>query len=94
MEKWKPLRAAQGIKQVYISANTTDQRGDMAAFRMPTLVIHGDADPFQPAVFTAERTARAIPGSQLKLYQNASHGLFITHRRQLTEDILSFIQPE
>ena len=63
----------------------------MTAFRMATLVIHGDSDPIMPAQFTAERTASAILGSELKLYEHASHGLFITHREQLATDILSFL---
>ena len=77
--------------ELYKAVNVSDQRGDMAAFRMATLVIHGDSDPFMPAQFTAERTASAIPGSELKLYEHASHGLFITHREQLATDILSFL---
>ncbi len=86
--------SARGMEEVYKAANWTDQREDMVSFTMPTLIIHGDSDPFQPAQFTAERTARAIPGSRLKLYENASHGLFITHRRQLSSDLQRFLRSE
>ena len=86
--------SARGMEELYKAVNVADQREDMAAFRMATLVIHGDSDPFMPAQFTAERTASAIPGSELKLYEHASHGLFITHREQLATDILRFLGSE
>ena len=58
----------------------TDLRADLAAFTVPTLIAHGAADPFAAVEATAARTARAIAGSQLTVYEGASYGLFFTHR--------------
>ncbi|MBW4579123.1 MAG: alpha/beta hydrolase [Tildeniella nuda ZEHNDER 1965/U140] len=70
----------------------TDFRGDMSAFTVPTLIIHGDHDMGAPIALTGQKTADAIPGSQLKVYEGAAHGLFITHKEQLNRDLLTFIQ--
>jgi non-heme chloroperoxidase len=68
----------------------TDFRPDMRAFTVPTLIIHGENDLNAPLV-CGQRTARAIMGSQLKIYEGAAHGLFITHKDRLNSDLLDFI---
>jgi pimeloyl-ACP methyl ester carboxylesterase len=70
----------------------TDFRDDMTAFTVPILIIHGDRDMGAPITLTGQKTADAIPGSQLKVYEGAAHGLFITHKEQLNRDLLIFIQ--
>ncbi|HEV7714546.1 MAG TPA: hypothetical protein VGO53_03055 [Steroidobacteraceae bacterium] len=40
---------------------------------------------------TGERTAKLIPGCELKVYDGAPHGLFITHMERLNADLLHFI---
>ena len=86
------LRAsAKGMIDLYQVSCQSDLRPDMNAFTMPTLVIHGDADLFAPLDVTAQRTAQAIPASRLKVYENAAHGLFLTHREQLSNDLVAFI---
>ena len=72
----------------------TDLRGDMHAFTVPTLIIHGDADQGAPLDLTGRKTAEAIPRSQLKVYEGAAHGLFITEKDRLNADLLAFIQGE
>lgn len=72
----------------------TDFRGDMSAFTVPTVIIHGDRDMGAPIALTGQKTADAILGSQLKVYENAAHGLFITHKEQLNQDLLTFIRSE
>lgn len=71
--------------------STTDFRGDMASFKRPTLIIHGDADQSSPLDLTGRRTAAAATGSRLKVYAGAPHGLFITHRAQFNADLLEFV---
>src|SRR5215467_16160164 len=83
--------SAVGMLQLFKAVYETDFRPDMAAFRMPTLLIHGSTDPFQPLEATGERSQRAIPGSRLEIYEGASHGLFFTHRERLNADLLEFI---
>ena len=72
----------------------TDLRKDMHAFTVPTLIIHGDADQGAPIDLTGRRTAQAIPGSELKVYEGAAHGLFITEKDRLNTDLLAFIQSQ
>ena len=69
----------------------TDFRPDMRSFTIPTLIIHGDNDQNAP-LLCAQRTARAIPGSQLKIYEGAAHGLYLTHKDRLNNDLLAFIK--
>jgi non-heme chloroperoxidase len=69
----------------------TDFRPDMLAFTVPTLIIHGANDQNAP-LLCSQRTAQAIEGSQLKIYEGAGHGLFLTHKDRLNEDLLAFIK--
>lgn len=65
---------------------------DLAAVKVPALIVHGDSDAMIPFQVSARRTAAAIPHSQLKLYQHASHGLFVSHRQRLNADLIEFIK--
>jgi pimeloyl-ACP methyl ester carboxylesterase len=46
----------------------------LKSISVPTLVIHGDADPLLP-VECGLATAAAIPGSRLKIIQGMGHAL-------------------
>ncbi|MEA1833487.1 alpha/beta hydrolase [Methylobacterium durans] len=70
----------------------TDFRGDMAAFRMPTLVIHGDDDQTVPFAVSGKVAAAAIPGAQLAVYEGAPHAVPFTHAERLTDDLLAFLR--
>jgi pimeloyl-ACP methyl ester carboxylesterase len=72
----------------------TDFRPDMSAFTIPTLIIHGDQDQNHPLSITGQKTLQAIPNSQFKIYEGAARGLFVTHKEQLNNDLLVFIQSE
>jgi non-heme chloroperoxidase len=69
----------------------TDFRPDMKAFTMPTLVIHGTADKTVPIDSTGDEAAKAIPTATFRRYEGAPHGLFITHKNRLIEDLLAFL---
>jgi pimeloyl-ACP methyl ester carboxylesterase len=69
----------------------TDFRGDLPAFRVPTLIIHGTADKTVPIDVSARAAARAIPGSQLVEYEGEPHGLNVTASDRLTADLLTFL---
>ena len=70
----------------------SDLRADMNAITVPTLIIHGGKDLVNPIDKTARKTAEAIAGSELRVYDDAPHGLVITHRERLTRDLLAFIR--
>ena len=69
----------------------TDFRPDLAAFTLPTLIIHGTEDKTVPIAASAYLTATAIGHAVLLEYQDAPHGLFVTHRERLIQDILHFL---
>ena len=68
----------------------TDFRPELPRISVPTLLIHGDNDKSTPIETTARKTAPLIPGSRLKVYEGAAHGLPITHADQLNADLLAF----
>ncbi|SEO25124.1 Pimeloyl-ACP methyl ester carboxylesterase [Rhodospirillales bacterium URHD0017] len=67
-----------------------DLREDLRAVTVPTLIAHGDKDVVNPLDTTARKVAELIAGSTLKVYEGAPHGLVITHRDRLAQDILAF----
>ena len=73
------------------SAAQTDFREELSRVAVPTLVIQGDADASAPLQLTGARTAELVPNCRLIVYENAPHGLYVTHRERLNHDLLSFI---
>ena len=69
----------------------TDFRPDMAAFTMPTLIIHGTADATVPIDSSGRVAARMIAGSKLIEYDDEPHGLNVTAKDRLNADLLAFI---
>jgi non-heme chloroperoxidase len=72
---------------------TTDFRPDLAAFTMPSLVIHGTADKTVPIDAAGRAAAKGIPQAKLIEYDGAPHGLFATEKERLTHDLLAFLKP-
>ena len=70
---------------------TTDFRGDLASFKVPTLIIHGTDDMTVPIDAAGRAAAKGIAASTLVEYDGAPHGLFATHKEKLTKDMLDFI---
>ena len=71
---------------------TTDFPRDLAAFKVPTLIIHGDADKTVPIDATSREAAQGIAHSTLKFYEGAPHGLFASHKDRLIADVLAYVQ--
>ena len=69
----------------------TDFRKDLAAFTMPTLIVHGVADQTVPIDITARAAAKAIPGAKLIEYEGGAHGIFASHREQVVRDLIGFL---
>jgi peroxiredoxin len=70
---------------------TTDFRGDLAKFDVPTLVVHGDADRIVPLDISGKKSAAAIEGSRLEILAGAPHGFAATHASQLNALMLDFL---
>lgn len=71
---------------------TTDFQPDLAAFTVPTLIIHGTGDQTVPIDAAGRAAARGIPQAKLIEYEGAPHGLFATHKERLTGDLLTFLR--
>lgn len=71
--------------------SSTDFRGDLAAFNVPTLVLHGTADATVPIDPTGRAAAAGIRNAQLVEYDGAPHGLFATESDRLSKDLLTFL---
>ncbi len=70
---------------------TTDFRPDLAAFRVPTLVIHGTSDKTVPINATGRAVAEAVPHATLLEYSGEPHGVFATQTDRLIRDLLDFL---
>lgn len=82
------LHAAIEYTRTNINA---DVRNDMAAFTMPTLIVHGSADQGCPLEVSGALAHAMIPGSELIVYEGASHGLPLTQGARLSADIAAFV---
>jgi len=68
----------------------TDFRPELAAVKVPTLVLHGTADIPVPFAI-GKATAEGIAQSKLIEYPDASHGIVLTERDRVTRDLQAFI---
>lgn len=71
--------------------STTDFRSELGKIDVPVLVIHGDKDETVPIKATGELAAEMIPGAQFIVYEGEPHGLFLTAKDRLNNDLLEFI---
>lgn len=85
------LRATVACMRAFSS---TDFRPDLAAFTQPTLFIHGTDDKTVPMSGSSRLAAAAIPTARLIPYEGAPHGVFVTHKKRLTRDLLAFLRSD
>ncbi len=71
---------------------TTDFRPDLAAFKVPTLIIHGTGDNTVPIDAAGRAAAKGLAGSTLLEYDGAPHGLLVTEKARVTRDLLDFLK--
>lgn len=90
---WR-LAMQAGLKPTLACAESfghTDFRPDLAAFRVPTLVVHGTGDKTVPIDPTGRAAANGIADAQLVEYEGAPHGLTVTEGERFTNDLLTFL---
>ena len=71
--------------------SATDFRSDLARVDVPTLVIHGDDDQVVPFEVGGKASAELVDGAELKVYPGAPHGITDTHKGELNDDLLAFL---
>lgn len=72
--------------------SATDFRGDLASFKVPTLVIHGTSDKIVPIDTSARKAIEGITNAKLIEYKSEPHGVFATYKDQLAADLISFLR--
>jgi non-heme chloroperoxidase len=75
-----------------VDAWLEDFREDLKQVKIPTLVIHGDADRILPIDATGKRTAKLIPGAKLHVIKDGPHGLNWTHATEVNTALLQFLK--
>ncbi len=70
----------------------TDFRPDLASITVPTIVIHGTADQTVPIDATGRAAAKGIANAELIEYDGEPHGLFVTARDRLIDDLVTFLK--
>ena len=65
---------------------------DLAAVTVPTLILHGNADKPVPFELTARRAVQGIATAKLIEYPGATHGLLVSERERVTNDLLEFLK--
>jgi pimeloyl-ACP methyl ester carboxylesterase len=68
------LSPAGTMRQLAAIIGSRSRREALTAVRVPTLVIHGDADPLVPVEGGID-TAEAIPGAELLIIEGMGHNL-------------------
>lgn len=70
---------------------TTDFRPELKNVKVPTLIVHGDADNIVPIKTSAEQAAAGIANSEFRIIEGAPHGLNATHADELNHLLLAFL---
>ncbi|HYZ33036.1 MAG TPA: alpha/beta hydrolase [Crenalkalicoccus sp.] len=84
--------SAKALLDCHRTLTMADFRAELRALRVPTLVVHGERDMTSPLELPGRLTAALIPGARLSLYEDAPHGLFLTHRDRLNAELLDFVR--
>jgi pimeloyl-ACP methyl ester carboxylesterase len=90
---WRQAMMA-GLHPILAAAKafgSTDLRPDLAAFTVPTLIIHGSGDEIVPIDVSSRAASRGIPQARLIEYDGAAHGLLATNQQELARDLLAFL---
>jgi len=96
--QWHSMLALQAsgraTTQCIRSFSATDFRDDLPKVNVPVLIIHGDADKIVPNDKSSDLTAEMLRHAEYITYEGAPHGLFITDKERLNENLIQFINSE
>ena len=84
----------KGVFDCIKAFSETDFTEDLKKFDVPTLIIHGDDDQIVPMGASARLAAKIIKGATWKIYPGAPHGLCSTHKDQINQDLLAFLESQ
>lgn len=96
--QWHASLALQGsgraTTQCIRSFSETDFRREVSSIDVPVLIIHGESDKTVPIKVSSDQTSKLLPGAEYIVYEGAPHGLFITQKERLNENLIQFINQE
>lgn len=81
----------QAVVELYDALTATDFRDEVRRIDVPTLIVQGTKDASVPIEISGHKTARLIEGSRLVVYEDAPHGLPLTHAARLNRELLDFM---
>jgi non-heme chloroperoxidase len=84
--------SAHATRAFFLTGFTSDLRQDLSRITVPTLIVHGTHDLQAPFAICGERTAKLVAASELRVYEGAAHGLFMTHADRLNADLHAFVR--
>ena len=75
-----------------VDAWLEDFRSDVKEIKLPTLVVHGDADQVVPLENSGARMPALIPTAKLHVVEGGPHGLIWTHATEVNRVLLEFLK--
>ena len=91
-ENWNVAVGASAIGTVAcVDCWIEDFRKDIAKTKVPTLILHGDADRILPPDATSRRQARLIKNVKFVELPGGPHGVLWTHADQINSELLKFL---
>lgn len=75
-----------------VDAWLEDFRADVKQIKVPTLVIHGDADHVVPLAVSGQRMPALISSATLHVVKDGPHGLIWTHAAEVNKAMLEFLK--
>ena len=91
-DNWNVAAGASAIGTVAcVDCWIEDFRKDIPKNKVPTLILHGDADRILPPDATSRRQAKLIKGVKYVELPGGPHGVLWTHADQINRELVSFL---
>lgn len=81
--------SSNATAQCLVALRDTDLREDMAKIKMPTLILHGKKDKIC-SFDLANQMKAGIGNSQLVVFENSGHSLFLEETKKFNEELIKF----
>jgi pimeloyl-ACP methyl ester carboxylesterase len=88
--KWRAIKPVNLLGCMNTLATRDDVTGKLGSIKVPTLVIHGDADAAIELAL-AEKLAAGIAGAELVVVPGAGHAANLTHPQAVNPAIAKFL---
>ena len=86
-----PFASPHATTECTKSFSNANFQQEVLSIKVPTLIIHGNADKIVPIEISSERTAALIVDNKFIIYDDAPHDLFHTSKDKLNADLLEFL---